>query len=190
MKEYMFLVDWGKVQCGGRYGVICAKSMWYIFSHLDAVADPVNAKLKQINYGNDHDASFYLDLTDPMSGDNDNSFNDPLIEADNFDITSEEYRKIKAREEDEEYPEWHEGGKENGWYSFIELSEAMPNYASKYKGQRVNDIPFEELEERDEEHWHNNVFQMFLEECHVENEYRKSYEPETLQQDCIEVIDF
>ena len=187
MKEYMFLVDWGKVQRGGRYGVICAKSMWYIFSHLDAVADPADAKLKQINYGDDHETSFYLDLTDPLY-DNDNSFNAPFIEAHNFDTTSEEYKKIKVREGDEEYPEWHEGGKENGWYSFIELSEAMPNYASKYKGERVNDIPFEELEERDE--GHDNVFQMFLEECHVENDYRKRCEPETLQQEYLKVIDF
>ena len=184
----MFLVDWGKVQRGGRYGVICAKSMWYIFSHLDAVADPADAKLKQINYGDDHETSFYLDLTDPLY-DNDNSFNAPFIEAHNFDTTSEEYKKIKTREGDEEYPEWYEGGKENGWYSFIELSEAMPKYASKYKGERVNDIPFEELEERDE--GHDNVFQMFLEECHVENDYRKRCEPETLQQGHFDpVIDF
>ena len=186
MKEYMFLVDWGEVQYGGRYGVICAKSMWYIYSHLDAVADPACAKLKQINYGDNHDTSFYLDLTDPMSGDNSNNFNDPLIEAHNFDITSEEYKKIKTREEDEEYPEWHEGGKENGWYSFIELTEAMPNYAREYKGDRVCDTSFEDLTEREGLQGDmDNVFQMFLLECEFENEYMKYCEPEHL-----EVIDF
>jgi len=185
MKEYMFLVEWGE-STQGEYGIFLAKSMRDLYLTLDSIGQCHDAKVKQINNGGDH-SSFYIDLNDPMDVNTDTYFNGSIIEAKNFPEGSEERKILEGQEEGEidEY-NWHEGGKENGWYSIKELTEAMPNYARGYKGDRVCDTSFEDLTEREGLQGDmDNVFQMFLLECEFENEYMKYCEPEHL-----EVIDF
>jgi len=180
----MFLVEWGE-SSQGKYGIFLAKSMRDLYFTLDEIGPCHDARVKQINNGGDH-SSFYLDLNDPMDVNSETYFNDSIIEAKNFSKGSEE-RKILEGQEEEEIDEynWSEGGKENGWYSIKELTEAMPNYARGYN-DRVCDTSFEDLTEREGIQGEmDNVFQMFLSECEFEHDYMKNCYPEHL-----EVIDF